>query len=110
MYVPFFDRPAYTPTAVAKMALATGAAILPMGIYLGRNGRHVVHVAPPIPVDRSPRDAASKDALVRALTCECSLAVERLIRLDPTQWVWFHHRWREPKEDAGAGVAYAAEG
>jgi KDO2-lipid IV(A) lauroyltransferase len=110
MYVPFFDRPAYTPTAVAKMALATGATILPMGIYLARNGRHVVRVAPPIPVDRAWRDAAGKDVVVRALTAECSLAVERLIRLDPTQWVWFHHRWREPKEEAGAEVAYAAEG
>jgi KDO2-lipid IV(A) lauroyltransferase len=110
MYVPFFDRPAYTPTAVAKMALATGAAILPMGIYLARNGRHVVRVAPSIAVERAQRDAASKDAVVRALTTECSLAVERLVRLDPTQWVWFHHRWREAKEEAGAGVAYAAEG
>jgi KDO2-lipid IV(A) lauroyltransferase len=110
MYVPFFDCPAYTPTAVAKMALATGAAILPMGIFMARNGRHVIRVAPPIPVDRVPRDAASKEAVVRALTAECSLAVERLIRLDPTQWVWFHHRWREPKEEAGAEVAYAAEG
>lgn len=110
VYVPFFDRPAYTPTAAAKMALATGATILPMGTFMARNGRHVVHVAPPIPVDRALRGAASKDAVVRALTTECSLAVERLIRLDPTQWVWFHHRWREPKEEAGVEVAYAAEG
>lgn len=110
VYVPFFDRPAYTPTAVAKMALATGATILPMGILRARNGRHVVHVAPAIPVERVRRDTASKDAAVRALTAECSLAVERLIRLDPTQWVWFHHRWREPSREEGAAVAYAAEG
>lgn len=110
MYVPFFDRPAYTPTAVAKMALASGAAIVPMGIYLARGGRHVVRVSPAIPVDSALRGPSSKDAAVRAITAECSLAVERLIRLDPTQWVWFHHRWREPARDEGARVAYAAEG
>jgi lauroyl/myristoyl acyltransferase len=44
------------------------------------------------------------------ITAECSLAIEQLIRLDPTQWVWFHHRWREPKPVETARVAYAAEG
>jgi KDO2-lipid IV(A) lauroyltransferase len=109
MYVPFFDRPAFTPTAVAKLALACGAAILPMGIYLGRNGRHVVRVSPAIPVDAHLREAPNKDAAVRTITEECSRAVENLIRLDPTQWVWFHHRWRESKRDDEAQVAYAAQ-
>jgi KDO2-lipid IV(A) lauroyltransferase len=107
VYVPFFDRPAFTPTAVAKIALASGAAIVPMGIFLARGGRHVVHVSPAITIGAaSARDRA---AAVRALTAECSLAVERLIRLDPTQWVWFHHRWREPRRDENAPVTYAAE-
>lgn len=110
MYVPFFDRPAFTPTAVAKIALASGAAIVPMGIYRTRGGRHVVRVLPAIPVDALASASPNKDAAVRAITTECSLAVERLIRLDPAQWVWFHHRWREPKRDEGAQVAYAAEG
>ncbi|HXV13591.1 MAG TPA: lysophospholipid acyltransferase family protein [Candidatus Krumholzibacteria bacterium] len=109
MYVPFFGRPAYTPTAVAKLALATGAAIVPMGIYLGRGGRHVVRVAPAIPIDATLRDSPNKDAAVRAITAECSLAVEQLIRFDPAQWVWFHHRWREEERDEGAQVAYAAQ-
>ena len=110
MYVPFFDRPAFTPTAVAKIALASGAAVVPMAIYLAHGGRHVVRVLPAIPVDALAGAASNKDAAVRAITTECSLAVERLIRLDPAQWVWFHHRWREPKRDEGAQVAYAAEG
>ncbi len=110
MYVPFFDRPAYTPTAVAKMALASGAAIVPMGIYLARDGRHIVRVLPAIAVDAMRRKTPDKDTAVRAITAECSLAVEQLIRLDPTQWVWFHHRWREPKRDEAGQVAYAAEG
>lgn len=110
IYVPFFDRPAFTTTAVAKMALASGAAIVPMAIHIAKSGRHVIRVLPAIPVDALRRDAADKDAAVRAITTECSRAVEQLIRLDPAQWVWFHRRWREPKADEGAQVVYAAEG
>jgi KDO2-lipid IV(A) lauroyltransferase len=108
MWVPFFGRPAYTPTAVAKMALASGAAIVPMGIFLGRNGRHVVHVLPAIPTGSPLR--GERERAVREITQACSLAVERLIRIDPKQWVWFHHRWREPAQEQDGVGAYAAEG
>lgn len=104
-WVPFFGRPAHTPTAVAKLALATGAAIVPMGIFLERGGTHVVRVMPEIVV----RDTGQRDLDVGRITTEASLAVEQLIRLDPAQWVWFHQRWREP-EGASRAEAYAAEG
>jgi Kdo2-lipid IVA lauroyltransferase/acyltransferase len=104
-WVPFFGRPAHTPTAVAKLALATGAAIVPMGIFLERNGKHVVRVSPEVPV----ADTGSRETDVRTITAAASLAVEELIRLDPGQWVWFHRRWREP-EAPNRVEAYAAEG
>jgi len=110
VYVPFFDRPAFTPTAVAKIALASGAAVVPMANYRGRDGRYVIRVLPAIPVPTLAQRGRSKDDAVTAITAECSLAVEQMIRLDPTQWVWFHHRWREPKPAETAQVAYAAEG
>lgn len=104
-WVPFFGRPAHTPTAVAKLALATGAAIVPMGIFLERSGKHVVRVGPEVPVVVT----GSREADVRTITAASSLAVEALIRLDPAQWVWFHRRWREP-ESPKRVEAYAAEG
>lgn len=104
-WVPFFGRPAHTPTAVAKLALATGAPIVPMGIFLERTGTHVVRVMPEIAL----RHTGQREADVREITAEASLAVEQLIRLDPAQWVWFHRRWREP-EGTNRVEAYAAEG
>ncbi len=106
MWVPFFGRPAYTPTAAAKISLVTKAPIVPMGIFLQRDGRHVIHVLPVI----RPRAGADREEAVAEMTAECSLAVERLIRIDPTQWVWFHHRWRDGEGRAeGMEAAYAAE-
>jgi KDO2-lipid IV(A) lauroyltransferase len=106
LWVPFFDRPAYTPTAVAKIALATGAAIVPMGIFMDARGRHTVRVLPEVGAGRS----GSREEMVRSITAACSLAVEHLIRIDPKQWVWFHHRWREPEAETRVEAAYAAEG
>jgi KDO2-lipid IV(A) lauroyltransferase len=102
-WVPFFGRPAHTPTAVAKLALATGAAIVPMGIFLERSGSHVVRVMPEVPV----RNTGAREADVQRITADASQAVEDLIRLDPAQWVWFHRRWREP-ETTNRVEAYAA--
>jgi len=93
VYVPFFDKPAFTPTGVAKLSCLTGASILPMAVFLNRKGKHTIHVLPPI---EPPREIADKAGTIEALTAEYSLAVERLIRVDPKQWAWFHHRWREP--------------
>jgi Kdo2-lipid IVA lauroyltransferase/acyltransferase len=104
IWVPFFGRLAHTPTAVAKLALATGAAIVPMAIYLGRDGKHVVRVLPEVAVVNT----GERERDVRTITTACSLAVEQLIRLDPAQWVWFHRRWREP-ESPNRVEAYAAE-
>lgn len=93
MYVPFFEKPAFTPTGVAKLACITGSPIVPMADFLNRDGKHTIRVLPPIV---PPDVITNKLATVEELTAECSLAVEQLIRIDPKQWVWFHHRWREP--------------
>jgi KDO2-lipid IV(A) lauroyltransferase len=91
IYVPFFNRPAHTPVGIAKLAVATGAPILPMAIYIRRNGRHEIRILPPV---ESPGRAADKEEQIEELTRRCSGAVEELVRYDPTQWVWFHNRWR----------------
>jgi KDO2-lipid IV(A) lauroyltransferase len=105
MYVPFFGKPAFTPTGVAKLACLLGSPIVPMADFLGRDGKHTIQVLPPI---MPPDDLSDKAAAVEKLTIECSLAVEQLIRIDPKQWVWFHHRWREPEDERNGNVECAA--
>lgn len=104
IYVPFFNKPAHTPTGVARLALSTGTPILPMAIYMTPSRRHAIHTLPPIEM---PEAALSRDEQTRVLTERCSNSIEELIRLDPKQWVWFHRRWREPE---GMETSYAAVG
>lgn len=100
IHVPFFGRPAHTPVGVAKLAVATGAPILPMAIYMQRNGRHEIRILPEIEL---PEDKAGKEERVEELTARCSRAIEELVRYDPKQWVWFHDRWRPNGQEKTSG-------
>lgn len=89
-FVPFFGRPAYTPTGAAVLALRTGAAVV-CG-FLVREGsvRHRLMVEGPIALIRTgdhERDVVENTALFTSL-------IERHIRSFPDQWVWFHRRWK----------------
>jgi KDO2-lipid IV(A) lauroyltransferase len=107
VYVPFFSRPAHTPVGAAKLALATGATLLPMAIYMTRPGRHMIRILPAIEL---PDNGHSKEERARIVTARCSQAIEDLIRHDPKQWVWFHRRWRAPEGAESVEVGYAAAG
>jgi len=103
IHVPFFGRPAHTPVGVAKLAVATGAPILPMAIYMRRNGRHEIRILPEVEMQG---DAADKDRRIEAVTERCSRAIEELVRYDPKQWVWFHDRWRTTGEESGSAQVH----
>lgn len=89
-FVPFFGRPAYTPTGAAALALKTGAAVV-CG-FLVREGslHHRMVVDGPITLVRTgdqARDIVDNTVLLTA-------RIERHIRKNPEQWVWFHRRWK----------------
>jgi len=94
--VAFFTRAAYTTDGIARIALATGARIHPAFIFRdpADKFRHVIRFWPAIPMDRkAPRDEETERVLRR-----CNEAMERAIRMDPTQWLWLHRRWKTRPE------------
>lgn len=97
VFVPFFGIPAHTPRGAAVFALRSGASIVPMGIHLQPGGSHRITVLPEL---GSPPAALSEEERIDELTGRCSAAIERLIRIYPQQWVWFHDRWRKRPEDS----------
>ncbi len=101
VYVPFFSRPAHTPIGIAKLALKTGAKIVPLAIYMNEPGKHVIRILPAI---ADPPESETLERRAEIITEQCSRAVEDLIRYDPKQWVWFHKRWRDQEE---ADVSHA---
>jgi KDO2-lipid IV(A) lauroyltransferase len=90
VYVDFFERSAATTSAVAALALRTGAPIVPVfALPLGR-GRYRLIYEHPV----EPPAADSEDA-IREFTQRCTDVLEMYVRRHPELWLWMHRRWRE---------------
>jgi KDO2-lipid IV(A) lauroyltransferase len=90
--VDFFTRKAYTTFGVARIALALRTTIHAAFIFRDprRKFHHTLRFGPPIPMDP---EAPREEEVVR-LTRRCNQELEKAIREDPTQWLWFHRRWK----------------
>ncbi len=98
VYVDFFNRPAATTSALAALAMRTGAPVIPVFAIPTAGGRYRMiyeHAVEP-PADDSP------DA-VRDFTQRCTDVLEMYVRRYPSYWLWMHRRWRD-NGLAAAGV------
>lgn len=93
VFVDFFGRKAFTPSAPVILALATAVPIIPMFI-VREKGTHTIHVEEPLELEIT----GNKDADIMANTQKWSKVIESYIRKYPSQWVWFHERWKTQDE------------
>jgi Kdo2-lipid IVA lauroyltransferase/acyltransferase len=96
--VDFFNRPAATTSALAVLALRTGATVLPVFALPMPGGRFKLIYERPVP---PPREE-SPDA-IREFTQRCTDVLEMYVRRHPELWLWMHRRWRDD-EDRRAGA------
>ncbi len=99
VYVDFFRRPAATTSALAALALRTGAPVIPVFALPLPRGRYRLIYEPPV----DPPREDSPDA-VREFTQRCTDVLEMYVRRYPHLWLWMHRRWRE-RDPALAGTA-----
>ncbi len=104
--VDFFGKAAYTTDGIARLALALRTNIHPSFIFRDpeRKFHHTLRFGPPMAMDPD----APRDAEVLRLTRRGNEELEKVIREDPTQWLWFHRRWKtrppgEPDVYEGSG-------
>jgi KDO2-lipid IV(A) lauroyltransferase len=88
--VDFFNRPVSTTSAVASLALRTGAPLVPAFALPLPHGRMRLVYEHPIDLPRA--DAADP---VRELTQRCTDVLEMYVRRHPDLWLWMHRRWRD---------------
>jgi Kdo2-lipid IVA lauroyltransferase/acyltransferase len=92
VFVPFFGRPAWTPSGAATLAIRLGCPVLPGFIHRRPDGSHRAEIQPPLPM---PAEGPLEDRVLE-LTAAATAAIEAQIRAHPEQWVWTHRRWRTP--------------
>lgn len=96
VFVPFFGRLACTRDGPARLAMHSGAPVLPIFIErIGESSRHRVRIGAPIELARpGDRELSGRYDLVRENVQRMTRAVEEAIRREPSQWIWLHRRWR----------------
>ena len=90
IYVDFFRRPAATTSALAALALRTGAPVVPVFALPLPSGRYRLVYEHPV----DPPHADTADA-VREFTQRCTDVLEMYVRRHPELWLWMHRRWRD---------------
>lgn len=91
VFVPFFGVEACTASGLARVALKTGAAVLP-GFMLWEEAeqKYVLRFGAPLELVRS----GDVEADIVANTALFTQAIEETIRRYPDQWLWVHRRWK----------------
>lgn len=91
VFVNFFGVPACTTAGIAKIALRSGAAVVPaFCLWDSRSGRFRIVFHQPIEL-HSTGDP-EKDVL--AATQQMTSVIEQYVRAYPDQWLWIHRRWK----------------
>jgi KDO2-lipid IV(A) lauroyltransferase len=95
VFVPFFGVPACTASGLARVALRTGAAVLPgFLVWEPAEDKYVLHFDEQIPLIATGDDEHD----VLANTAQFTAAIEVFIRRYPDQWLWVHRRWKTRPE------------
>jgi KDO2-lipid IV(A) lauroyltransferase len=91
VFVSFFGLVACTASGLARVALKTGAAVLPgFMLWEPAEQKYVLHFGPELAFTHSD----DPEADILAATQQCNDVLESWIRRYPDQWLWIHRRWK----------------
>ncbi len=96
LFVPFFGRPASTRSALVRLAMHTGAPLVPGFVFRQPGpppGRHRMRFLPALELE----DETTPGALERNVA-RMNRVIEDAIREAPDHWMWGHRRWRTQPE------------
>jgi Kdo2-lipid IVA lauroyltransferase/acyltransferase len=91
VFVDFFSLPAATNEALARIAMASHAPVLPaFMVREGTTTRHRIRFLPIIELERS----SNREESVRVNTQRFTDRIAEMIRQRPDHWNWIHRRWK----------------
>jgi lauroyl/myristoyl acyltransferase len=98
--VEFFGRPTLLPQGPARIAIASGAPMIPGFVIRRADESFAVRLEPPLSVPTS----GSRRQKAHAMTQAFANILEPYVRLFPTQWGVFYKCWPEEGEAVGNTV------
>jgi len=95
LWAPFFGRPAYTMTLAARLALQSGAALLPVSCErLPRGKGYFLKIWPAL----SGVETREKSDMLQAVT-RINQAIEAIVLSQPGQYLWGYARYKTPRKE-----------
>ena len=94
-FIDFLGRPASTPMGPAVFSRKFNAPVIPAFILRRADGRHRVIVGEALRYE----DHGDTDQDLYDFTVRMTRILERVVRENPTQWLWFQKRWNTPPEE-----------
>ncbi len=98
-FIEFLGRTASTPLGPAVFSRKFKSPVVPAFILRQSNGKHKVLVGE---IMRCP-DTGDSDRDLHEFTVQMTAIVEKIIRENPTQWIWFQKRWNTAPEQQKTG-------
>ena len=93
---PFFGREAYFPRGPFRVAMATGAVVLPAFIVRVPGGRYRAVIEEPLSIE----ETGDRDAALRRNIARYVAVLERYVKAYPEQWYCFYPFWDDPSRKA----------
>ncbi|MEO5660449.1 MAG: lysophospholipid acyltransferase family protein [Polaromonas sp.] len=95
IWAPFFGRPAYTMTLAARLALQSGATLLPVSCERLPRGRgYFLKIWPAV----TAVETREKSDLLQAVT-RINQAIEAIVLSQPGQYLWGYARYKTPRKE-----------
>ncbi len=92
VWAPFFGKPAYTMTLAARLALQSGAVLLPVSCErLPHGSGYALKIWPPVDVLKTD---------VQAAVALINKAIEMIVLSQPGQYLWGYARYKTPRREA----------
>jgi KDO2-lipid IV(A) lauroyltransferase len=96
VFVPFFGRLACARSAPPRIAMRTGAPVVP--VFMEREGGSARHRVRFLPALEILPEGDDREAAVRENARRMAHVIEEEIRRLPDHWIWVHRRWRTQPE------------
>jgi KDO2-lipid IV(A) lauroyltransferase len=103
IWAPFFGKAAYTMTLAARLALQSGAVLLPVSCERLSSGRgYAIKIWPPVEVDtvnKTVPGGTVKPDLLTVVT-RINAAIEAIVLSQPGQYLWGYGRYKTPRQES----------
>ena len=88
--VPFFNRPAFTTTIPAQLALKYNCKLVPIFLERKDSLDFEMTVYEPYKIEKTGNEEKDTKNIINKI----NQIIEKMVIKNPSQWIWSHNRWK----------------